>query len=208
MGRVRRACRLRSEKCGIEMNSLTSLVFSISLVLPLAAVSAGVAGAAEPTAANGGAALAGVNAAGDAKAPLALEADGVEFGMSADQVARLYDRWWDRHFVAKYRKTNPGPKTQELDYQLEEQKKVLRHISKFDFKTTTYDKSEFHDEFAHGNGESMATTKVLRAGADGKAVSYTRRFFFFQDKLWIAGGHAQPLSNEVWSLHLPKNWKP
>ncbi len=30
--------------------------------------------------------------------------------------------------------------------------------------------------------------------------------FVFQDKLWIAGGHAQPLSNEVWSLQLPKDW--
>jgi hypothetical protein len=174
----------RSEKCGIEMNSLSTLVLSISLVLPVSVASAGSAGAAEPTAANGAAGLAGVSAASDAKAPLALEADGVEFGMSSDQVARLYDRWWDRHFVAKYRKTNPGPKTQELDYQLEEQKKVLRRVAKFDFKATTYDKSEFHDEFAHGNGESMAATKVLRAGADGKAVSYTRRFFFFQDKLW------------------------
>ena len=26
--------------------------------------------------------------------------------------------------------------------------------------------------------------------------------FVFRDKLWIAGGHAKPLSNEVWSLHL------
>jgi len=32
--------------------------------------------------------------------------------------------------------------------------------------------------------------------------------FVFQDKLWIAGGHAKPLSDEVWSLSLPKNWKP
>ena len=32
--------------------------------------------------------------------------------------------------------------------------------------------------------------------------------FVFQDKLWIAGGHARPLSNEVWSLHLPTDWKP
>lgn len=31
--------------------------------------------------------------------------------------------------------------------------------------------------------------------------------FVFRDKLWIAGGHAQPLSNEVWSLELPKEWK-
>lgn len=28
--------------------------------------------------------------------------------------------------------------------------------------------------------------------------------FVFQDKLWLAGGHAQPLSNEVWTLELPK----
>ena len=32
--------------------------------------------------------------------------------------------------------------------------------------------------------------------------------YVFQDRLWIAGGHAQPLSNEVWSLSLPKDWKP
>lgn len=32
--------------------------------------------------------------------------------------------------------------------------------------------------------------------------------FVFQDKLWIAGGHARPLSSEVWSLSLPKDWKP
>jgi hypothetical protein len=32
--------------------------------------------------------------------------------------------------------------------------------------------------------------------------------FVFQDKLWVAGGHARPLNNEVWSLHLPKDWIP
>ncbi len=30
--------------------------------------------------------------------------------------------------------------------------------------------------------------------------------FVFQDRLWVAGGHAKPLSNEVWSLSLPKNF--
>ena len=29
--------------------------------------------------------------------------------------------------------------------------------------------------------------------------------FVFQDKLYVAGGHAKPLSNEVWSLELPKS---
>jgi hypothetical protein len=28
--------------------------------------------------------------------------------------------------------------------------------------------------------------------------------FVLHDKLWLAGGHAQPLSNEVWTLELPK----
>lgn len=32
--------------------------------------------------------------------------------------------------------------------------------------------------------------------------------FVLKDKLWLAGGHAQPLSSQVWSLHLPENWKP
>ncbi len=31
--------------------------------------------------------------------------------------------------------------------------------------------------------------------------------FVLHDKLWIAGGHAKPLSSEVWSLELPKDWK-
>lgn len=30
--------------------------------------------------------------------------------------------------------------------------------------------------------------------------------YVFQDKLWVVAGHAQPLSNEVWSLELPKDW--
>ena len=30
--------------------------------------------------------------------------------------------------------------------------------------------------------------------------------FVFDDKLWVAGGHARPLSQEVWSLALPKGF--
>ena len=28
----------------------------------------------------------------------------------------------------------------------------------------------------------------------------------FQDKIWVAGGHARPLDSEVWSLHIPEGW--
>ncbi|MDX1979833.1 MAG: hypothetical protein SFV51_06175 [Bryobacteraceae bacterium] len=30
--------------------------------------------------------------------------------------------------------------------------------------------------------------------------------FVFKDRMWIAGGHAKPLSNEVWSLFLPRGF--
>ncbi len=30
--------------------------------------------------------------------------------------------------------------------------------------------------------------------------------FVFQDKLWVAGGHAQPLTSDVWSLEIPEDW--
>ena len=30
--------------------------------------------------------------------------------------------------------------------------------------------------------------------------------YVWKDKIWIAGGHAKPLSNEVWSLDVPQEW--
>jgi hypothetical protein len=30
--------------------------------------------------------------------------------------------------------------------------------------------------------------------------------YVFRDKIWVAGGHAQPLSNDVWSLEMPRDW--
>ncbi len=30
--------------------------------------------------------------------------------------------------------------------------------------------------------------------------------YVFQDKICVAGGHAQPLSSEVWSLELPRDF--
>ena len=30
--------------------------------------------------------------------------------------------------------------------------------------------------------------------------------YVFKDQIFVAGGHAKPLSNEVWSLELPKDW--
>ena len=30
--------------------------------------------------------------------------------------------------------------------------------------------------------------------------------YVFQDKIWVAGGHAQPRSSDVWSLEISRDW--
>jgi hypothetical protein len=188
------------------MKVLTSVILVAGLVLPQAAVSAAdapAAGAKKAKAANAAKNPAPASSSARDVAPPAaptvvLEPDGVAFGMSADDVARLYDRWWDKQFVSRYQKANPGPKTRELDFELAEKKKVLRRIAIFDGRTTSFDKSEFREEFAHGSDETMTSSKLSRRppgdddrpmlsdkpAKDTKSVAYTRRFFFYRDKLW------------------------
>lgn len=58
------------------------------------------------------------------------------------------------------------------------------------------------DVWFSGNGRDWTQLK--------SAVTWKERHehsaFVFRDKLWIAGGHAKPLSNEVWSLKLPRSF--
>lgn len=198
------------------MKSLSSVILGIGLALsggwavaadaPGSAAKSGPAkggaekGAAPKAAAKGSGKATAASAAEAAPAAptVALEPDGVAFGMSADDVAKLYDRWWDKQFVQRYQRANPGPKTRELDYDLAERKKVLRRIAIFDGRMTSFDKSEFREEFAHGSDETMISSKLSRsqtnesaakdaivaAAKDAKPVFYTRRFFFYRDKLW------------------------
>jgi hypothetical protein len=199
------------------MKSLSSVILGVGLTLSQGWALQGSALAADPSgdaAAKGPAPKAAVpkgsaqSSSGPSKPAVAkdavpagptvaLEADGVAFGMSADDVAKLYDRWWDKQFVSRYQKANPGPKTRELDFELAEKKKVLRRIAIFDGRMTSFDKSDFREEFAHGSDETMISAKLSRRAAsdektdtldltakEAKPVSYTRRFFFYRDKLW------------------------
>lgn len=194
------------------MKLLSSVILGVGLSLlqgwAVAADAPGApskAGATKSAAVKGSTKAAAPGKAGAAKeaapAPtgptVALEPDGVTFGMSADDVARLYDRWWDKQFIPRYQKANPGPKTRELDFELAEKKKLLRRIAIFDGRTTSFDKSDFREEFSHGSDETMISAKLSRrATADekvetlekpakeAKPVFYTRRFFFYRDKLW------------------------
>lgn len=193
------------------MKSVSSVILSVGLTLSQSwavaadAPASGAApqGAAKGATAKGAAAKGTAKSAGSAPAApaapsVALEPDGVEFGMSADDVARLYDRWWDKQFIPRYQKANPGPKTRELDFELAEKKKVLRRVAIFDGRMTSHDKADFREEFAHGSDETMIAARLTRRGApepaakdavvlapkETKPVAYTRRFFFYRDKLW------------------------
>ncbi|HTV22628.1 MAG TPA: hypothetical protein VMG12_28260, partial [Polyangiaceae bacterium] len=196
----------------VGMKSLSSVILGVGLALSggwaVAADAPGSAakgGAAKGAAEKSASAKGGAKASGKAAAPaadaapagptVALEPDGVAFGMSADDVAKLYDRWWDKQFIPRYQKANPGPKTKELDYELGEKKKVLRRVAIFDGRITSFDKADFHEEFAHGSEETMISSKLSRSQAtesaakdaivntaakDAKPVFYTRRFFFYR----------------------------
>ena len=47
--------------------------------------------------------------------------------------------------------------------------------------------------------------QALRSGVIWKA-RHEHSAYVFQDKIWVVGGHAQPLSSEVWSLQVPDSW--
>lgn len=66
------------------------------------------------------------------------------------------------------------------------------------------EKDNFGDVWHSADGkhwERLETATCWKARHEHSA-------FVFQDKLWVAGGHARPLSNEVWSLSLPKEERP
>lgn len=112
------------------------------------------------------------------KKKIALSPAGLKWGMSAEALAKVYDKVFDKEFVPLYQKVSPGPRMDALDAELETKKSVLRR-NKILFGTlpTGIDQSELKGEYSYGNGESMTRT-TLRTGT-------TRNFFFFADKLWL-----------------------
>jgi len=66
------------------------------------------------------------------------------------------------------------------------------------------EKDNFGDVWHSADGRSWQRLETK----DGWKARHEHSVFVFQDKLWVAGGHARPLSNEVWSLSLPKDWEP
>ncbi|MCC6217673.1 MAG: hypothetical protein IT376_22635 [Polyangiaceae bacterium] len=102
---------------------------------------------------------------------------GVKWGMSNEQIARVYDKVFDEEFVPLYKKVQPGPRMEALDEELANKKQLLRR-SRLEFGETPtgVDQSELNGEYSYRNNESMSKIR-LRSGA-------ARNYFFFEDRLW------------------------
>ena len=123
-------------------------------------------------------------AAGKAEPPpsevgkkIKLSPDGLRWGMTLDEISKLYEKVLDDEFVPLYQKVEPGPRMAELDSELADKKQLLKR-NKFEFGSipSGLDNSPLAGEYSYNNGESMSQIK-LRSGVQ-------RYFFFFGDHLW------------------------
>jgi hypothetical protein len=118
---------------------------------------------------------------------ITIEPKGVEFGMTVEGLAKVYDRWWDEFYLPEYNKTNPGPKMKELEYQVEQRKALFRRVKAFEGYPDSFDKSALKGEFARSNGEAMTWAKlpaIPGKGATPGKPGVLRRFFFFKGRMW------------------------
>lgn len=106
-----------------------------------------------------------------------LSPNGLRWGMSIDEISKLYDKVFDDEFVPLYKAVEPGPRMAELDSELAD-KKLLVQRNKIEFGTlpSGLDNSPLAGEFSYNNSESMTRVK-LRTGVE-------RHFFFFGASLW------------------------
>ncbi|MEZ4223899.1 MAG: hypothetical protein R3B13_23315 [Polyangiaceae bacterium] len=112
------------------------------------------------------------------KKRIGLSPRGVAWGINLVQLAKIYDKVFDKEFVPLYKKVSAGPRMAALDAELENKKAILRR-SRVNFGTlpTGIDQSALKGEYSYENGESLARLP-LRSGT-------VRNFFFFGDKLWL-----------------------
>lgn len=115
--------------------------------------------------------------AGTITKKIALAPKGIQWGMTLEAVAKLYDRIFDEEFLPLYKKAEPGTAQQALDTELSEKKALMRRNKvEFGKLPTGVDNGPLKGEYSYNNGESMSSV-TLKSG--------TKRYvFFFNDKLW------------------------
>lgn len=106
-----------------------------------------------------------------------LSPDGLRFGMTLEELAKLYEKVFDDEFVPLYQHVEPGPRMNELDSELADRKQlIVRNKLEFGTLPSGLDDTPLGSEYTYNNGESMTQIK-LRSGIQ-------RYFFFFGNRLW------------------------
>jgi hypothetical protein len=106
-----------------------------------------------------------------------LSPDGLKFGMTIEEISKLYEKVLDAEFVPLYQNTEPGPRMSELDTELGDKKLlVMRNKVEFGSLPSGLETTALAGEFTYNNGESM-TQIPLRSGIH-------RYMFFFGNHLW------------------------
>lgn len=86
-------------------------------------------------------------------------------------------------------------------------------------KTEIVDQGKWLDPARYGEAAAIVFGESAAMGAGATAwrrletktcwkSRHEHSTLVFDDKIWVLGGHARPLSSEVWSLWLPADWKP
>jgi hypothetical protein len=107
-------------------------------------------------------------------------AHNVKWGMKPKEVAKAYDRYFEKKFLPKYKSAGPGPERGMLDAELAAKKAELRRVIKFGLTPTGIDNTPLKGEYTYNNGEALASVSV------GKSTK--RHFFFIKEKLWKVYG--------------------
>jgi hypothetical protein len=132
---------------------------------------------------------------GEMKKRIGLAPKGMRWGLSLENIAKLYDKQFEDEFTPLYKKAQPGQEMQMLDAELAEKKGLLRR-SKVEFGRlpTGVDQGPLKGEYSYNNGETMARV-TLKNGTE-------RYVFFFADKLWkIYDEHKQRAGGPLGTTH-------
>lgn len=114
---------------------------------------------------------------GELTKKVAIAPKELQFGMTLEQAARVYDKVFDKEFLPLYRKAEPGTQMAALDAELRDKKALLRR-NRIDFgkDPTGVDYTPLKTEYTYGNAESMSRVP-LRNGT-------MRNLFFINERLW------------------------
>ena len=111
------------------------------------------------------------------KNDIRLSPDRLRWGLSLQQVAKIYDDEFDTEYAPVYKRTDPGIEMQSIDSEVADRKALIRRMKvEFGLQPTGVDNGPLKGEYSYNNGENMTKTQ-LPGGT-------TRYFFFFNDKLW------------------------